>query len=178
MPHPPLEFVLPDERYRDSFLRGYEELTGREKNDWIYLGPDASDEIIYNRFPDYVATLRERETVAPPHFVRGRTYWAVCDEEVLGRIGLRYELNEFLASHGGHIGYIVRPSARGKGVAKAMLAYDLTTPKAKAIGRLLLTCDDGNLASERTIIANGGVYESTVRQAGKATGKKRFWIVV
>ncbi|MBM3289252.1 MAG: GNAT family N-acetyltransferase [Candidatus Hydrogenedentes bacterium] len=177
--HPPsLQFALPDVRYRASFLSAYEEMSGRERNDWIYLGPDGTEDIIYDRFAEYVSLLCTRETEAPVHFVCGRTYWAIERDRVVGRIGLRFELNTFLANYGGHVGYIVRPSARGRGVAKAMLAHVLTTPQARAIGKLLVTCDEDNVVSERVILANGGVYESTVYPEGRPVGKKRFWITV
>ena len=173
-----LQFVLPDERYRASFLAAYEELSGRERNDWIYLGPDGTEDLIYNRFAEYVSILCERESNPPPHFVCGRTYWAIHDGCVVGRIGIRFALNEFLANYGGHVGYLVRSSARGRGVASAMLAHVLATPEALAIGRLLLTCDEDNTASERVIVKNGGVYESTIYQEGRTVGKRRFWISV
>ena len=171
-----IDITLPSERYSRSFISAYEEFPASEKSDWIYLGPDGSEDLIYNRFPDYVSTLRRCETEPPSHFVRGRTYWAVQDGEVVGRIGLRFELNEFLARIGGHIGYIVRPSARGKGVASAMLGFVLTTPEAESIGKLLVTCNEDNLASERIILKHGGVYESTIFPEGSPVGKKRYWI--
>jgi len=173
-----LQFVLPHERYRESFLCAYEELSDAQKSDWIYLGPDGSAELIYKRFEEYVAMLHDREQIPPPHFVRGRTYWAIDGNDVVGRIGLRFELNAFLANYGGHIGYIVRTSARRRGVASAMLAHVLATPEAKRIGKLLLTCDEDNAASERVIRKNGGVYESMVYPEGRCLGKKRFWISV
>lgn len=176
--HQDLKLVQPSVRYRASFLAAYEECSSVEKNDWIYLGPDGNEDLIYNRFDEYVETLHEREHTAPSHFVRGRAYWALADNEIVGRIGLRFELNDFLSNYGGHIGYIVRPSARRRGVASAMLAQVLATPKAQHIGRLLLTCDEDNTASERVIRKNGGVYESMVYPVGRRLGKKRFWITV
>jgi predicted acetyltransferase len=56
-----------------------------------------------------------------------------------------------------------------------MLRQALKTDQAKSIGRLLLTCDADNVASEKTIIKNGGIFESIVLN-GNATAKKRFWI--
>ena len=173
-----LKLVLPSAHYRESFLAAYEECSSLEKNDWIYLGPDGNEELIYNRFDEYVAMFYEREHTAPSHFVRGRAYWALADNEIVGRIGLRFELNDFLSNYGGHIGYIVRPSARGNGVASAMLAQVLATQEAQRIGRLLLTCDEDNIASERVIRKNGGVYESMVYPVGRRLGKKRFWITL
>ena len=41
---------------------------------------------------------------------------------------------------------------------------DLKLPICREIGldRVLITCIDGNIGSEKTILANGGVFESTV----------------
>jgi len=77
------------------------------------------------------------------------------------RIALRHWLNENLKEFGGHIGYEVRPSFRKLGIAKEMLRQILQTPKAKEIGRLLLTCSPDNIASNKTILANKGVFEKS-----------------
>jgi predicted acetyltransferase len=126
----------------------------------------------------YVQELLEREHTPPPHFVRDLVFWAAVDDEVVGRVSLRLELNEFLSRIGGHIGYIVRPSWRGKGVATEMLRLMLQTPQARAIGRLLLTCDEHNTASKRTILKNGGILESVVDGAPGKPRKNRFWILL
>ena len=44
------------------------------------------------------------------------------------------------------------------------------------IEKLLVTCDVNNKASEKTILANGGVYESTVYEPNEKEYLKRFWI--
>jgi predicted acetyltransferase len=110
--------------------------------------------------------------------VRDTVYWAIHADEIVGRISLRHELNDFLAKAGGHIGYIVRPSWRGQGVATDMLRQVLKTERAKSIGKLLLTCDDDNAASKRTIIKNGGVLESALDVAPGESKTRRFWIFV
>jgi len=61
------------------------------------------------------------------------------------------------------------------GVASEMLRQLLETARAKSIRRLLITCDEDNVASERTIVKNGGAFESIVRNGDKPK-KKRFWI--
>jgi predicted acetyltransferase len=122
--------------------------------------------------------LLSRERVPAPDFVPCLIYWAVLDEQVAGRIALRLELNEFLRQVGGHIGYIVRPSFRGQGVATEMLRLVLATEAAKKMGRLLVTCDEGNLASEKAILRNGGVYERTAEWPIGKLRKRRFWIEV
>ncbi len=102
-------------------------------------------------------------------------YWITAgdgasDDEVVGFLHLRHVLNEFLLERGGHIGYSVRPSARGRGHASAALALALREAAGRGIDRVLLTCDDDNEPSRRTIESNGGVLED-VRD-----GMRRYWI--
>ena len=49
--------------------------------------------------------------------------------------------------------------------------------KAKRIGldKILITCRDGNFASEKSILKAGGVYENTMR-FNDEDSFKRFWI--
>lgn len=48
--------------------------------------------------------------------------------------------------------------------------------KAMGIDKLLVICDVNNKASEKTILANGGVYENTIEVDGSLM--KRYWITV
>ena len=92
-------------------------------------------------------------------------------------IDLRHHINHpILGTWGGHCGYSVRPSERGKGYAKEMLRLNLQNAKAKGIEKLLVTCNVENEASERTILANGGVFEKTIDVDGDKM--KRYWITV
>jgi len=168
---------LPHEKYKNSFLAALAEMqTPSDCRAWNYLGDNAPLEI--SDFTQYVQTLIDRETTPPPGFVRDSVYWAIQDSQVIGRIAIRHELNDFLKKIGGHIGYIVRPGWRGKGVATEMVKQILLTPKAREIGKLLLTCNDGNIASEKSILKNGGVFESTIEVAPGKPLKKRFWIEI
>jgi predicted acetyltransferase len=112
--------------------------------------------------PDrFVERLLEAETAPEPGLVPETTYWATLGEEVVGRIALRHELNAALSEFGGHIGYEVHPAFRRQTIATEMLKRVLATPKAKEIGRLLLTCAPDNVGSNKTIRANGGVLAKT-----------------
>jgi len=59
-----------------------------------------------------------------------------------------------------------------------MLRQVLRTPEARAIGRLLLTCAPDNLASNRTILANGGVLERTIFVERIARQTNLYWITL
>ncbi len=100
------------------------------------------------------------------------------DNRLVGMIQVRHTLNEYLASYAGHIGYSVRPGERRKGYATAMLKAVLPYCKEIGLTKVLITCIDGNIGSEKVIRHNGGVYESTVYEAEKNCSLKRFWITL
>ena len=99
-----------------------------------------------------------------------------ADGRIIGMIQIRLELIGYLEMFGGHIGYSVRPSERRQGYAKQMLALALPLCCDMGLQRLLITCLEDNIASEKTILANGGVYESTVFDEQNGIRLKRFWI--
>ncbi len=124
---------------------------------------------------NHVRALEKPET-CPPNLVTATLFVAVrkTDFGIVGMIDLRHRLNDFLAEYGGHIGYSVRPDERRKGYAKRMLALVLEEARGRGISRVLITCDDDNVASARTIEANGGVFERTACLDGEVL--RRYWI--
>lgn len=105
------------------------------------------------------------------------TYIAIrCeDHKMVGIIDLRHNLNHpVLSAYSGHIGYSVRPSERAKGYARSMLALAVDKAFERGIELVMVSCREENVASERTILANGGTYEYTVDRDG--IKYKRYWI--
>ena len=98
------------------------------------------------------------------------------DDKILGMIQVRHYFNDYLSKYGGHIGYSVRPSERRKGYAKLMLSTALPFCRRIGLNKVLITCIDGNIGSEKTIVANGGVYESSIYEEKEGVFLKRFWI--
>lgn len=99
-----------------------------------------------------------------------------CDNRLVGMIQVRHCFNDYLEKYAGHIGYSVRPSERRKGYAKEMLKMALPFCREIGLDKVMITCIDGNIGSEKTILANGGVYESTVYEPSHNRDLKRFWI--
>jgi predicted acetyltransferase len=124
-------------------------------------------------FAAYVGWLRSQaleDSPRPEGYVPSTTLWWVEDEEYLARLAIRHRLTANLLELGGHIGYDVRPSARCRGHATAMLRAALPVARGLGIASALVTCDVTNIASRKVIEANGGVFED---QRGE---KLRFWV--
>lgn len=98
------------------------------------------------------------------------------DNKLVGMLDIRHYLNDYLEKFGGHIGYSILPCERKKGYAKQMLKMSLPICEEIGLTKLLLTCNESNLVSEKTILANGGIYESTIVEPGSNKVIKRFWI--
>ncbi len=94
--------------------------------------------------------------------------------ELVGRASIRHELNAFLLHEGGNIGYCVRPAHRGRGHAGEILRQSLIVARAAGVGRVLVTCDEINLASARVIERAGGRLED-VRRGADGLDKRRYW---
>jgi hypothetical protein len=68
--------------------------------------------------PAHIAALLARSHDVKPGRVPETVYWGVVDGEYIGRVSLRHVLNPHLEQWGGHIGYQVRPSRRGRGYTR------------------------------------------------------------
>jgi predicted acetyltransferase len=175
---PEVRLVDPTKRLHESWLESRDEW-GRGEHQ-AGSGLWSAEHLDVDTLAGFSAWLdllrREADTSVPPEpgKVHASYWWIVEGETYLGAITERHEHNDFLLEVGGHIGYGVRPSARGRGLARWALAAVL--PRAAALGleRVLVTCDDDNVASIRTIESNGGVLED-VRGTG-AERKRRYWI--
>ena len=80
-----------------------------------------------------------------------------------------------MAAYGGHIGYVVLPSHRGRGHATEILRQSVERARAGGVDRVLLTCDDTNVASARVIERCGGALEAVVPDED-GHPMRRYWI--
>ena len=111
---------------------------------------------------DYGGWLKKLEAdrvrVPDEEKVPARTFFLVreSDRRIVGMINIRLALNERLRQYGGHIGYSVRPTERGKGYNKINLYLGLKVCAEHGIDRVFLDAALDNPASWRTMEALGG----------------------
>lgn len=163
--------VRPDLRFHASWadaVREFGEAANMQGSGlWTMDTTDLSAETLERLIAPLLAAVHTPEQEG---FVPCTYLWIVDGEEFVGYLALRHELNDFLLDQGGHIGYSVRPSRRREGHAARALGLALDEARALGLDRVLVTCDDDNVGSYRTIERNGGVLED-VRGV-----KRRYWI--
>lgn len=131
---------------------------------------------------EYIKICAEYEDPekVPSHLVPATQFFFIrkSDNKLVGMIQVRHRFNDFLEKYAGHIGYSVRPSERCKGYAKEMLKMTLPFCREIGLDKVMITCIDGNIGSEKTILANCGVYEYTIHEPNGNRDLKRFWITL
>ena len=130
---------------------------------------------------DFAGFLRriaseEHERVLAPGRVPGSQFWLVSDGRVVGCSRLRHWLTEELEYEGGHIGYDIRPSDRGRGLGTSLLRLTMARAAALGIVKVRVTCDAGNRASIRVIEKNGGLLDATVRSRTRGEMICQYWV--
>lgn len=174
------ELATPTTRVHASFLAamaefrvegrggaGDDSLTGRTIRAY---GGRWQQPAVFSQYVRWLCDQEREDAPRPEGFVPTTTRWWLSGGEYLGRVSIRHRLTAELLEVGGHIGYDVRPSARRRGHATAMLAAALPVANALGIDPVLVTCDEDNVGSRKVIEANHGVLED-LRGI-----KLRFWV--
>lgn len=124
-----------------------------------------------------VLDQREQGMSLPPNHVPSTFLFAFSGDRIVARVAIRHILNDCLHRVGGHIGYVVVPEFRRQGHATASLRQALRCAHdTLGLDRVLVTCDDDNIGSIRTIEKNGGVLESVISGPDLDKPKRRYWI--
>jgi predicted acetyltransferase len=168
----PLALRLPREDEEQEFLRAHRATT-----------PDVPSFLHYYEegmpFARYLELLQQcaRGEHLPPGHVPSTFLFAFDGPRIVGRATIRHALNDFLLRVAGHVGYVVVPEFRRRGYATAMLRLSLQIAhRDLGFTRVLVTCDDDNVGSIKTIEKNGGVLENVVTGPDLAKPKRRYWI--
>ena len=165
--------VKPNLSYADEIIKYKEESLAESP---IINGSAGLDRL--SSIEVWLEELKKRscEDTVPKGLVPSSTYLAVREKDnyIVGMIDIRHYLNEYLTQVGGNIGYGVRKTERNKGYAKQMLKLALEKCKELKIKKVLITCDEDNIASEKVILSANAKLEDIRNVDGE--NKKRFWI--
>lgn len=147
-----IELIMPCEMYWDSYKDAYEEMDHKG----CVKGMDWDGESVPEVYFQDAQNMRDGRELGD--LVPATNFWIILDNEYVGRMSIRHELNVWLRNYGGHIGYEVKLSARRRGVATKALALALDYCRDHLnLSEVMLTCDDKNIASIKTIEKNGGL---------------------
>src|SRR4030095_12729101 len=132
----------------------------------VHHEPVSLHRLSHMPFRGYLEVLAEQEfcvNMPSANHVPSTFLFAFVGNRIVARASIRHSLNEFLHRVGGHIGYVVVPEFRRQGYATAILGQSLLIARDKCgLHRILVTCDDDNIGSIRTIEKNGGILENVV----------------
>lgn len=170
-----LKLVLPDITHKDKVISYKEEFRKNCESMDGTAGLESAQS--YEQWMKHIAENSNKETVKEG-FVPATTFLAIRleDNELVGMIDIRHELNEFLFDFGGNIGYSIRKGERRKGYATEMLKLALEECKKIGLDKVLLTCSKSNLGSAKTMVNNCAVLEREVKKWQDII--QRYWIVL
>lgn len=126
-------------------------------------------------YEEWLSEIEILENNSDDDKVSCSTYFLVDGfNNIIGMTNIRHTLNDKLFFHGGHIGYSIRPLERGKGYGKLILSLALLKCRELGIDKVLITAEDNNVPSYKTIEALGGILENKINDKGKVF--RRYFI--
>ena len=153
----PARALAPATELRRSFLSMLEDFDANDRSNAEFYAPAKDD------FDAYVESLLDEEQGLNLRegWVRCTHRWLVDERNsIVGVTRLRHRVDTpFLAENGGHIGFDVRPSSRGRGFGHLAMQVSLERAVRLHIPRVLLFAAEDNLASRAVIERAGGVLE-------------------
>jgi predicted acetyltransferase len=169
-----IRLIKPSLAYRDEYISFYEEwkCSGENIVPWVV----EHEPYDFHSMIEFLYSQDSEEKIMNDNWVPHSTYWLLNEaDSIVAVVNIRHKLNHKLFNTGGHIGYGVRPSQRRKGYASMLLSLALQQTRRMGLSKVLVVCDKGNTGSERTIIKNGGRFESEfIEENGNVV--RRFWI--
>jgi len=170
-----IQLIPPDMTFKSQYKEMMDE--------WFAYGGRLNPGALQSNGSSYETWLRwidedAHEDTCPPGSVPQTMYFAVRDDgKLIGAVTVRHRLNDKTnnSSGGGHVGFGVRPSERRRGYASEILRLALKKLAERGVDKVTINCASDNIGSEKTILANGAVFQDEVTNSeGEKT--KRFRI--
>ncbi len=110
---------------------------------------------------DYCLKLETEEYAKRLKKAQVKTYLLVrkSDNSVIGAVNIRWNHIGGMKKFDGNIGYGIKPTERRKGYSKVALYLSLLECKKLGIKEVSLTCENSNIASNKTILSLGGILK-------------------
>lgn len=165
--------VRPTLDFKKEYIDFYQEWkeSGEEMIPFVIKKNPVDFQLMMDYLSDCEKGLEPQESWIPA----SSTYWLIDNNEMVGVVNIRHCLTELLFKAGGHIGYGIRPSKRGKGYATKILSLALEKSKELHLDKVLLVCNSTNAASNKVILNNGGISdEDFIDEQNNIL--KRYWI--
>lgn len=174
-----IELMRPTADLFDSWAAAVAEFGDRHIDGSGLQAPVTPDRATLDALIEKSRLLADTSVQLSEDLVHNDLYWVVDAGEVVGFLSFRHELNDYLRLVGGHIGYSVRESRRRQGYAAAALRLGLDRAREIGLERVMVTCDDDNVGSFRTIEGAGGVLHDVSDQSERGHAMlRRYWITL
>ena len=143
--------------YMNEFDLNNSEIHGDGGLDKILEGYSA-EEVIYE-----VNKMQDEDFAKSLNMCPSKTFLLIRenDNKIVGISNIRWNLSKELLEFAGHIGYGIRPVERRKGYSKISLYLSLVEAQKMGLEEVVLGCTTTNIASNKTILALGGILDHT-----------------
>jgi predicted acetyltransferase len=151
-----VKLIEPSLLYKESFLEFVEDVknTGYESYD-LYIKAEGNFEEFVNDLIDFSKGIN-----IPEGWVPCSSFWLLDDSgEVVGVIRIRHCADNDYLQMIGHIGYEIKSSHRKEGYGSKILELGLIEARKLGLEKVLITCNEDNIASRRIIEKFNGQYK-------------------
>lgn len=165
-----MQLIKPTKKYEQSWHEAVTEFQKEGQKGFWNWEKEPTD------LDDYIKMTRDNEKGKnlPEGWVPSSSYWLIDNDQFIGHTNIRHRLNDHLKKIGGHIGYYIRPSCRKKGYGTKILELALIKAQQLGLKKVLITCDESNIASQKVIEKNKGKFQDKVPNGPEP--KLRYWI--